>query len=178
MSHEKYKTLLQIKSFLAFQLFSSSGQQFSDLCTVHNIVCVTKDSSPGSHIEVAGHCQSALIWQFLKSICITICFLAYFTSSIVGTSSFLCSFKNSGFILYFSLSSFLSKPSCFSPLFFLFSPLFSSSTPFSSSLFHYSSLLFSPLLSSSLFSPHSTRLFCSILHTPFHSTPLYCPFQS
>lgn len=89
--------------FLAFQLFSSSGQQFYNLCTSHDIVCATKDSSPERHIEVAGHCQvcmrhhpscwlqhigrEALIIPFLKRTSITICFLTYYASSIVATFS-------------------------------------------------------------------------------------------
>lgn len=46
-----------MKCLLAFQLFSSSGQQFYDLCTSHDIVCATKDSSPESHIELSADCQ-------------------------------------------------------------------------------------------------------------------------
>ncbi len=91
-----------MKCLLAFQLFSSSGQQFYDSCTSHDIVCATKDSSPESHIELSADCQVcmrhnpfcwlqhiggrvAVICQFLKRTSVTVCFLTYYANSIVGT---------------------------------------------------------------------------------------------
>ena len=51
---------IDIPVFLLGLLLSDLGLSSSsiyDLCTSHNNLCATKNSSPESHIEVAAHCQ-------------------------------------------------------------------------------------------------------------------------
>lgn len=184
-----------MKWLLAFQLFSSSGQQFFyDLCTT---LCVPQRIPPqkvtlrlqlivksvwdiilsvGYSIKEG---RVALICQFLKRTSVTVYFLTYYASSIVGTEQLSLQLLSWELRLH---PSFFSNSHHSSPL--LVTLILSCSVHSSplSFLLHASPLLFNPLLFTLLPSPiHSASLHDSLLSSPLFSssTPLhYSPLPS